>query len=64
MDLMTKFIVQAVGIWEGKEFRPGNSKSAFGNELFSGVKEFSFKNFYFKNGCTNEFKNNIEKSCS
>ena len=64
MNLTTKFIVHAVGISEGKVFRPGTSKSAFGNELFSGVKEFSFKNFNFKNGCKNEFKNNNEKSCS
>ena len=31
---------------------------------FFGVKEFSFVNFDFKNGCKNEFGNNNEKSCS
>ena len=31
---------------------------------FFGVKEFFFVNFYFKNGCKNEFEDNKEKSCS
>ena len=32
--------------------------------IFFDVKEFSFMNFDFKNGCQNEFKDNNEKSCS
>ena len=32
--------------------------------LFSGVKEFFFVYYDFKNGCKNEFEDNNEKSCS
>ena len=31
---------------------------------FFGVMEFLFVNFYFKNGCKNEFEDKYEKSCS
>ena len=33
-------------------------------KIFFGVKEFTFRNFDFQNGCKNEFKDNNEKSCN
>ena len=46
-------LLKYIGLW----------KSSFENKFFW-YQEIFYKNFDFKYGCKNEFKDNNEKSCS